>query len=90
MFWGVMVLLWGVLFLGHLFSIGEFKFESVIVAMLFLSVANLARIFQIRKLERVLGVLFGESWQQVCRQPPNASITANQSSSPPTDARHDN
>lgn len=82
-FWGVMVFFWGLIFLSHLVSIGEFKFESVIVAMLFLSAANLARIFQMRKYERVLGVLFGESWRQVSCPSPNASIEPSPS---PTDA----
>jgi hypothetical protein len=90
MFWGMMAFFWGVICLIHLYYIGEFKYESVIVAMLFLSVANLTRILQMRKCERVLGVLFRESWQQVCCQPPNTSSTANQSPAPPTEAPHGN
>ena len=86
MLWGVLAFFWGVIFLGHLVSIGEFKFESVIVALLFMSVANLVRILQMRKFTRVLGVLFGESWDQVCYPPPNASVPANHPPSPPSNA----
>lgn len=64
-FWGFMAFFWVAMFFVHAFSISEpFHYESVIVALLYLSVSSLVRTFQMGKLRTVLNVLLGESWDQ--------------------------